>query len=79
MKKKIQTYTRRSNKEGSIIQRSDGRWVAVATVGYDENGKIIRKHLYGKSRMEVADKLSKLTNRIETNTYSYTNNKTINE
>lgn len=79
MKKKIQTYTRRSNKEGSIIQRSDGRWVAVATVGYDENGKIIRKHLYGKSRMEVADKLSKLTNRIETNTYSYTNNKTIND
>ena len=49
-KKKVLTKTRRGNKEGSIFQRKDGRWVGAATVGYDENGKVKRKFIYGKRR-----------------------------
>ena len=68
--KKI-TGTRRGNNEGSIVQRKDGRWVGVATIGYDDNGNRIRKSVYGKTRMEVANKLTELTSRIEANNYDY--------
>ena len=70
-KKKVISKTRRGNKEGSIFQRKDGRWVGAATVGYDENGKVKRKFIYGKTRMEVADKLVALTNRIENQNFEY--------
>lgn len=53
-KKKAVTKTRRGNNEGSIFKRKDGRWVGTLTLGYDENGKIIRKTIYGKSQTEVA-------------------------
>jgi integrase len=43
---------RRGHGEGSIYQRSDGRWVGEITL---ENGK--RKPFYGKTRKEAADKL----------------------
>jgi integrase len=42
---------RRSNGEGSIAKRKDGRWSAAYTVG----GK--RKYAYGKTRKEVVQKL----------------------
>jgi integrase len=42
---------RRSNGEGSIAKRKDGRWSAAYTVG----GK--RKYVYGKTRKEAATKL----------------------
>ena len=42
---------RRSNGEGSIAKRKDGRWQAAYTLG----GK--RHYLYGKTRKEVAGKL----------------------
>jgi integrase len=45
---------RRGHGEGSIYQRSDGRWVAEITL---EGGK--RKSFYGKSRKEAADKLNR--------------------
>ena len=70
-KTKVVSKTRRANNEGSIFQRKDGRWVGAATTGYDSEGKIIRKFIYGKSRMEVADKLTELTNRIESNNFDY--------
>ena len=44
---------KRGNGEGSITQRSDGRWMARYMVGPK------RKHIYGKTRQEVAVKLSK--------------------
>ena len=78
-RRKVQYKTRRGNKEGSIVLRKDGRWTGVATVGYDENGKIIRKAVYGKSRMEVADKLTKLTNRIANENLEYIDNNTFGE
>ncbi len=33
--------------------------------GYDENGKLIRKNIYGKDRKEVADKIRKFQNQEE--------------
>jgi integrase len=43
----------RGNGEGSIYQRSDGKWCAAVTL---DTGK--RKVLYGKTRQEVAKKLN---------------------
>ena len=42
---------KRSNGEGSVVKRKDGRWCVAYTVG----GK--RKYLYGKTRKEVVGKL----------------------
>lgn len=44
---------KRGHGEGSIYKRSDGRWAAVVSV---EGGR--RKFMYGRTRKEVADKLS---------------------
>ncbi len=44
---------RRSNNEGSITRRADGRWVARVTL---EGGK--RKNLYAKTRQEAAKLLT---------------------
>jgi len=56
---------RRGNNEGSIYQRSsDGRWVGSVTNGYKEDGSVIRKTVYGSSRIEVARKMADLTNSV---------------
>ena len=68
-KKKSVKRTRRANNEGSIFQRSDGRWGGALTMVYDENGKIIRKTIYGKSRAEVVKKLSEISGRMKSNSY----------
>lgn len=44
---------RRGPGEGSVFQRRDGRWCGVATVGCGE-----RRYFYGKTRVEVAAKLT---------------------
>ncbi len=44
---------KRGQNEGTITQRSDGRWMARLTVGYTD-GKQVRKCIYGKTRDEVA-------------------------
>src|SRR5437667_5991364 len=43
----------RGNGEGSVYQRSDGKWCAAVSL---ERGN--RKVLYGRTRKEVADKLN---------------------
>src|SRR6478752_467704 len=48
--------SRRGHGEGSISQRSDGRWTARVDLGY-VNGKRKRKQIYGKTRKEVAEAL----------------------
>jgi integrase len=48
---------KRGNGEGSITKRKDGRWMARYTVQTAKGPK--RKHIYGKTRQEVAEKLSK--------------------
>ena len=55
---------KRGNGEGSITKRKDGRWMARYTVHTSEGLK--RKHIYGRTRKEVADKLAKvLSDRVE--------------
>jgi integrase len=48
---------KRGQNEGSIYKRKDGRWAAVINLGY-QNGKLKRKTFYGKTRADVADKLT---------------------
>ena len=50
--------TRRGNNEGSVFQRADGRWCAVVNIGYDRDGRRMRKTFYGKTRAEVAVKMT---------------------
>src|SRR5215475_4129225 len=44
---------RRANHEGTIYKRQDGRWVSSVTL---PGGK--RKYFYGRTRQEVAQKLT---------------------
>jgi hypothetical protein len=60
---------RRGNNEGSIYQLKDGSWCGAVTVGYKSNGKPIRKYKYGKTRSEVAKKVTALTNEVFDNGY----------
>lgn len=60
---------KRGQGEGNIRQRTDGTWEARYTVGVDENGKQKRKSIYGKTRKEVAEKLAKVINEINTGIY----------
>ena len=49
---------RRSNGEGSIRKRKDGRWEGRYTVGVDpETGKVLSRNVLGKTQAEVRDKL----------------------
>ena len=48
---------KRSNGEGSICKRADGRWMISVMIGRDnKTGKIIRKYCYGKNKSEVLKK-----------------------
>jgi integrase len=55
------TGRRRGRQEGSIYQRADGRWTAAVSVGW-RSGKRKRKQLYGKTRQEVQQRLTKVLN-----------------
>lgn len=51
---------RRSNGEGNIRKRKDGRWEGRYTAGHDpETGKQILKNVLGKTQAEVKEKLKK--------------------
>src|SRR5438105_14975141 len=51
---------KRGNNEGSITRRQDGLWMAHVTIGRDtQTGKRKRATFYGKTRQDVADKLTK--------------------
>ena len=61
---------KRANGEGSIINRSDGRWEGRYSLGYDpETGKQIRKSIYGKTQKEVHEKLVQIMSEISRNEY----------
>ncbi len=51
---------RRGRGEGSIYQRSDGRWCGALTIGATETGRPRRKVVYGRTRRDVAEKLLQL-------------------
>ena len=70
MSKKKKTTGRRGNNEGSIYQRKDGRWCCQVIIGYTPEGKPTRKYVYGKSRQEVAQKLTLYNHNIIEHGYS---------
>jgi integrase len=55
---------RRAPNEGTITKRKDGRWHARVHLGY-RDGKRLRKSLYGRSRREVQQKLTKALHDID--------------
>ena len=63
---------RRSNGEGSITKRKDGRWQAAVSVGTDENGKLKRKYFYARTKEEVTTKLVEATNSERSLNYGQT-------
>lgn len=60
---------RRGNNEGTVRQRSDGRWEALYIAGYQSDGKAIRRSIYGKSKKEVTTKLREVIQQIERDEY----------
>jgi integrase len=50
---------RRGRGEGGIYQRADGKWCAAVDLGW-QDGKRRRKVIYGRTRREVAEKLTAL-------------------
>jgi integrase len=50
---------KRGNGEGSITKRKDGRWMARFTIHTAKGPK--RRHIYGRTRQEVATKLAQAT------------------
>lgn len=51
---------RRGRGEGSITHRADGRWHARVDLGFNAEGKRIRKNVYGRTRQEAHNKLQDL-------------------
>ena len=49
---------RRGRGEGTIVQRADGRWMARVDLGW-QDGRRRRKTYYGRTRADVARKLTK--------------------
>ena len=65
MPAKQQRQKRRGNGEGSIYQRPDGKWCGQVLLGYSpKTGKANRKTFYGKTRIEVARKVTQLTGQV---------------
>jgi integrase len=60
---RVRTMTKRGNGEGSIYQRSDGRWVASLWVGGS------RKYLYGRTRQDVARRLNEVLHSAQEGIY----------
>lgn len=57
---------RRSNGEGNIRKRKDGRWEGRYTAGTDpETGKQIFKNVLGKTQAEVKEKLKKALEEVK--------------
>ena len=55
---------------GTIRKRSDGRWEARFTTGFDPTtGKQIQKSIYGKTQKDVREKLRAMTAEVDQGTY----------
>jgi hypothetical protein len=62
--------TKNVNGEGSIVKRKDGLFMGVATIGRDLNGKLIRKYVYGKTKIETVKKLTEVQSKIYKGVFS---------
>ena len=50
---------RRTRGEETILQRTDGRWMAQVSLGW-QGGKRRRKNIYGRTKKDVAKELRKV-------------------
>lgn len=60
---------KRGQGEGCITKRKDGKWASVITVGRNADGLQKRRFFYGKTRQEVAAKLTKALNDLKSGMY----------
>jgi integrase len=56
---------RRQHGEGSVYQRTDGRWVSEIHLGYKSNGTPDRRYFYGKTAEESLAKKQRFANARE--------------
>ena len=65
---------------GSVRQRTDGRWEGRYTAGYNpETGKQIQRSVYGKTKREARQKLNKVLNDMQEGTYIEPTSMTVGE
>ena len=62
------TRKTRSDGEGSIYPREDGRWVASISMGKDHTGKRMRKTRIASSKKQASIKLRELQEMARNNT-----------
>ncbi|MGI6035690.1 MAG: site-specific integrase [Limnochordia bacterium] len=60
---------RRGDNEGTIYKRPDGRWAGQISLGYDVNGKRIRRSFVRETRREVAEELAKVLQEVQAGAY----------
>ena len=60
---------KRANGEGTIRQRKNGLWEGLYSAGKDDNGKNIRRSVYGKTQAEVRQKLSAIASDMDSGEY----------
>lgn len=60
---------KRSNGEGSVYKRKDGRWMGSMSIGRNDEGKIIRKTVYGKTKKEVILKMDNTKHELNIGSY----------
>ena len=69
---------KRGNGEGTIyFSEKLNKWVGQFTVGRKANGKLNRKSVYGNTRKEVKEKITKALSEVQTKTYIENNDITI--
>ena len=65
---------------GTIRKRTDGRWEARYTVGFDPvTGKQKQKSIYGKTQREVRERLAEITTELDNGTYIEPSKNTVGE
>ena len=62
--------SKRGTGEGTIYYSEKlNKWVGQFTAGRKDNGKLNRKSVYGNTRKEVKEKITKALAEIQNNTY----------
>lgn len=70
----------RANGEGSLYQRaSDSKWCCSVPMGYDNDGKPLKKIIYGNSQEEVIAKRDKVRKEYAQYEYADTEQLTVGE
>ena len=70
----------RANGEGTIYQRSDGKWCGQVTVGFNpKTGKQKRKSFYGDTKKEVTRKMTEFKHKMNIGEYIEPSNMKLSE